>query len=299
MSVDPRIQEAIRFIKSGNKALARPILRDLLVEHPYNANLWYLAAMAAETQQDYIAFLNRTVQLEPKHPQANFALAKLNIPRRSVRSAATPVRTQRQYQPTTTHVVIALLSSIILCAIVTAPRSSKNSSPTAAPSAVAEIAVRPNKSATPTRTKPTATEMAIASIRISRGMKHPVHSGPAEFYTILGQVWLGEEIPLTGRTKIDGWVAISYKGKQGWVYLKSKNAEIDIRGDFSKVPVVLIANATFAPPTSYPSPTAYSTSIPIISPPIYKPIGRTRCRDGTYSNSTGRGTCSHHGGIDR
>lgn len=29
------------------------------------------------------------------------------------------------------------------------------------------------------------------------------------------------------------------------------------------------------------------------------PDMRTRCKDGRYTNSTGSGTCSHHGGIDR
>lgn len=41
------------------------------------------------------------------------------------------------------------------------------------------------------------------------------------------------------------------------------------------------------PPTVYRPPTA----IP------YSGGGGTRCNDGTYSSSSGRGTCSHHGGV--
>ncbi|MBI1257077.1 MAG: DUF3761 domain-containing protein [Chloroflexi bacterium] len=42
-------------------------------------------------------------------------------------------------------------------------------------------------------------------------------------------------------------------------------------------------------------------SMPDYQPPTYSYSGGggTRCRDGTYSSSTGRGTCSHHGGIAR
>jgi len=45
-----------------------------------------------------------------------------------------------------------------------------------------------------------------------------------------------------------------------------------------------------------------------IPPPAFNPVfipyqgnggGPTLCRDGTYSHSSGRGTCSHHGGIAR
>ena len=42
--------------------------------------------------------------------------------------------------------------------------------------------------------------------------------------------------------------------------------------------------------------------IPTIPPAYFIPYagnggGPTRCRDGSYSHSSGRGTCSHHGGI--
>jgi len=64
--------------------------------------------------------------------------------------------------------------------------------------------------------------------------------------------------------------------------------------------------ATLAHPTTSPAPaaaTAFATAT-VVSQPAPAPVqpstgGLTRCRDGTYSQSTGRGTCSHHGGIAR
>lgn len=57
-------------------------------------------------------------------------------------------------------------------------------------------------------------------------------------------------------------------------------------------------------PTREPTFAPYSAphTAPVLHPATPVPFlfgGGTLCRDGTYSSSTGRGTCSHHGGISR
>lgn len=80
MSADSRVQEAIRFLKAKEKANARQIIDTLLTEHPSDANLWYLAAMASEDRQQHVRLLNRVLQLEPGHPKAKQALRHLSDP---------------------------------------------------------------------------------------------------------------------------------------------------------------------------------------------------------------------------
>jgi len=68
--------------------------------------------------------------------------------------------------------------------------------------------------------------------------------------------------------------------------------------------VTLTPTAILAPtvaPTSTPAPTARPK--PAVAPkPTPAPVTGVRvgaiCRDGTRSSATGRGACSHHGGVD-
>lgn len=69
------------------------------------------------------------------------------------------------------------------------------------------------------------------------------------------------------------------------------------------VDALLIANGR-----NYPTDPLYPGDILIIPGSTFNPVfipyqgnggGPTLCRDGTYSHSSGRGTCSHHGGIAR
>lgn len=53
-------------------------------------------------------------------------------------------------------------------------------------------------------------------------------------------------------------------------------------------------------PSATPSPTVYTPptlTLPFPSPPPGAPAAGSICRDGSLSQSTGRGTCSWHGGI--
>lgn len=69
------------------------------------------------------------------------------------------------------------------------------------------------------------------------------------------------------------------------------------------VDALLIANDL-----NYTSTPLYAGDVLTIPPDTFSPVfipyqgnggGPTLCRDGTYSHSSGRGTCSHHGGIAR
>lgn len=91
MSADPRIQQAVQFIKSGDKAKARPITEALVREHPEVANLWYLAAMAASDKNEMVRLLNRALQIEPGHVKAKQALDRLDVPIPSAPVQAAPL----------------------------------------------------------------------------------------------------------------------------------------------------------------------------------------------------------------
>lgn len=51
-------------------------------------------------------------------------------------------------------------------------------------------------------------------------------------------------------------------------------------------------------PSAVPSPTVYTPpTLKLPPPPPGAPAAGSMCRDGSLSHSTGRGTCSWHGGV--
>jgi LysM repeat protein len=65
---------------------------------------------------------------------------------------------------------------------------------------------------------------------------------------------------------------------------------------------LLVANGRKATDTIHPGDVLFVPSAdfhPAFIPYPGNGRGPTQCRDGTYSHSSGRGTCSHHGGIAR
>lgn len=74
--LDP-IREAL---KQGNKEAARRLLAPLLKAQP-SAELWTLAALACERQEDGIKCLRRALALDPFHTQANRLLFKWEGPK--------------------------------------------------------------------------------------------------------------------------------------------------------------------------------------------------------------------------
>jgi hypothetical protein len=78
-----------------------------------------------------------------------------------------------------------------------------------------------------------------------------------------------------------------------WVIDALLGAQLGIYPTDDSGPVV--TTPTAGPSSPYPWLTT--------TPPPWKPAPRytgpgSHCRDGTHSNSRGRGTCSHHGGVE-
>lgn len=60
-------------IKTGDIAYAREILRDVIQTNP-TAEVWYLAALVAPTQEQRITLLEKALSLDPDHERAAWAL---------------------------------------------------------------------------------------------------------------------------------------------------------------------------------------------------------------------------------
>jgi hypothetical protein len=63
-------------IQSGNKDLARELLRSEIKDHP-SADTWYLASLVASSSEQNMNFLKRAIDADPFHDQAIAALDKL------------------------------------------------------------------------------------------------------------------------------------------------------------------------------------------------------------------------------
>lgn len=110
--------------------------------------------------------------------------------------------------------------------------------------------------------------------------------------------------------KIEG-VALSCDKREyvylGYVTYKNKELVNDVRENkfkrkklsSSKIISSVVNHVCNLPQVKRDTATPSVEATPQNYNPVYAPLprGRTLCRDGTYSYSTGRGTCSHHGGI--
>lgn len=77
MSTDPRIQQALQFIRDGNKAEASRLLATLINEDRTNPNLWYMAAFATDNNAKRLSAVKRALAIDPTHAKARTLLAKL------------------------------------------------------------------------------------------------------------------------------------------------------------------------------------------------------------------------------
>lgn len=124
-----------------------------------------------------------------------------------------------------------------------------------------------------------------------------VRSGPGTTYPIVASLKSGDTITIFGASTDRKW----WKFTKGWV----SASLIKLQGDATSVPLI----ADFAPPPSptnklQPTARAVATVASTIqnfvvhATPTYAgiKIGAV-CGDGTTSGSTGKGACSHHGGV--
>lgn len=77
MATDPRVQQVVTLIKAGKQTEAQKAIAALIKEQPNNADLWYVAAGAANNKEKQIELLKRTLRINPQHTRARTALDRL------------------------------------------------------------------------------------------------------------------------------------------------------------------------------------------------------------------------------
>lgn len=71
---DPRLQQAIDFIKQGDKLQARSLLTQLITEDKFNPQYWLWMSGVVTTQKERIYCLKEVIKLDPENPTARFGL---------------------------------------------------------------------------------------------------------------------------------------------------------------------------------------------------------------------------------
>lgn len=127
-----------------------------------------------------------------------------------------------------------------------------------------------------------------------------IRSGPGTTFDIISQATPGACIVITGRTDAGDWYQLS---DSNWIFAELvTNAGTPPVVSDTRTEVIQIATAepqaqpaapavTPVPPTPEPQ----QATAPIVSQPSSR-VGAT-CVDGSSSGATGRGACSHHGGV--
>ena len=107
---------------AGDKAAARKLLRPLLRQHP-TADIWHLAALACETDEQAIKALRKALELEPLHSPANRMLHRLEGAKPGQAQPSTtplkeeelpPLKKVRYQRKRTTWTYIGCAGSILL-----------------------------------------------------------------------------------------------------------------------------------------------------------------------------------------
>jgi hypothetical protein len=129
--------------------------------------------------------------------------------------------------------------------------------------------------------------------------------------TVIGQLCANDTVELLSRQVVGGdlWYRIRVTarkadctaqqvalGTEGWassILVSQPSYAIE---DYARAANIKLPTAIVLPtpkPTAVPKPTV-APAAPVFSGVRVGAI----CRDGTRSNATGRGACSHHGGVD-
>jgi len=115
-----------------------------------------------------------------------------------------------------------------------------------------------------------------------------LRSGPGTTFPVVGSVQNGQALPIMGQSAAGDWYQLS--GGQ-WIAAFLVNQ-------------VAPGSTAIPAPTPTPIPAQIEAPAPVQQPavPTANPLAGQRrgaiCRDGTSSGATGRGACSHHGGVD-
>jgi ABC-type dipeptide/oligopeptide/nickel transport system permease subunit len=89
MMSSQQLTQAHIAIQSGDKALARIILKKLILENPRNEQAWLLMAQAVEKRDQSIDCLEQVLKINPNNPEAKSALSVLKRDRQRASSAPT------------------------------------------------------------------------------------------------------------------------------------------------------------------------------------------------------------------
>ncbi|MCL4870739.1 MAG: hypothetical protein KJ063_17400 [Anaerolineae bacterium] len=75
--MDERLQQAIDAIRTNDKAKAQQLLAQFLKSNPNHPQGWFLLSQVVADKKQQVAFLNKTLTLDPEHRQARQKLAAL------------------------------------------------------------------------------------------------------------------------------------------------------------------------------------------------------------------------------
>lgn len=127
-----------------------------------------------------------------------------------------------------------------------------------------------------------------------------LRAGPGTTYAIVGKASAGETVTITTKNADGSW----YKLQGGqWIaaFLVEVTSTKTITSPVTvKLPVKAnptVVSLTLVPPTATPIPTSTPVPAPTENPLKGQRYGAV-CGDGSTSGATGRGACSHHGGVD-
>ena len=185
--------------------------------------------------------------------------------------------------------------------------------------------VAPAPSATPT---PSAMAVLATATQLSAPRGKAIATGRVRSKpyiaaaTMLGGLCLGDSVTYSSQQTVDGalWYYVHVDartracagavklGASGWVSSELLSAPSSSVIDYAQAANIQLPTAMAAPTAT---PTHIPTRVPTRAPALVKPrqplvtapgTGQVRigaiCRDGSHSNATGRGACSHHGGVD-
>lgn len=138
---------------------------------------------------------------------------------------------------------------------------------------------------------PTDTPVVVADNLTLVALKDAnLRAGPGTDFAVAGHAAMGQTLNITGHNEDSSWYQLA---DQTWIAAFLAGSPDALTP--AEQPVAAVQDASPATPTDTP--------IAVVDVPTPTPepvqIGGTLCKDGTISHSTGRGTCSHHGGIQR
>lgn len=214
------------------------------------------------------------------------------IPGRITQSVPTAYPTQTPQPTYTPYPTLTPLPTYTHQPTLT-PAPTETPRPTSTPTPIPTSTPAPTFTPRPVPTPTSAPPALIAQTSVNV-MREPVDVVAGN--NLLGTLPAGSYLPVTARSTDGLWWKVWYNNASGWIRSGSSASPI---GAIAAVPFVALTYATFtpvpAPPTAPPQAPAGLAGICAGRSPGTR-YGAT-CRDGWHSDSTGSGTCSHHGGV--